>query len=627
MQQAASSRDAAGGSAGAAASSASIAKSASDTASSQATSATTAANNAYNQYLGAVGQAQAASSSAALASASAAAASQSASLVASVATSAINSNPDFNAWSNASGLPDSWKFWTNSDNTSRVAGVLGRPYAVRQSPAAGERLGFYQDGQRMTRGWCILEARIRGYNSFSGAGVRFSGAGKSYDLNFATDPDVAGTVRSGAEYAGWSYNYSKLIYVTAEDYGAVLYAFTAYDGLGDISAQKQIDWDHVAVRTATDGEIAGKRADGNATTALAQIATNASAQASINAAQATVNSSVSSTLGYQAGVNSNVAQTIANNYAAASQQISTLSAYAASNQNYAPALTSWSLPAGYSVLTSANVTGWTWGTAVVGSMPGTGEFALGVSSKIYMTPNQNVTFSADLLCFGDGNQYVKLNILTFDSNGTLLDDRRGPDCRTSNFDDSRPRSTNAVTAYLGSNAAYCVLRILGQNASTAANPAGFRRAKFEAGGIATAYSEEGAAASLSASIQVLQAATTDVQNRISTAVFQVLAQAGTSRALLKLGANGYGASQIDLVASGIRLLAQSSDDPTQAIEALTVRSNGQVDIPNLLTNFSVVPAFGYFNGPRQGAGPDPGTSGGNPPTPIRDIRRSPQAIP
>ena len=626
MQQAASSRDAAGGSAGAAASSASVAKSASDSATSAATSASTSANNAYNQYQGAVGQAQAASSSAASASAFATAASQSATISASLATTAVNSNTDFNVWANVNGLPDGWKFWTNTDNTARTGGILGRPYAVRQSPVAGERLGFYMDGLRMMRGWSMLEARIRGYNSFSGAGVRFSGANKSYDLNFATDPDVAGTVRGGAETAGWSYTFSKLIYITAEDYGAVLYAFTAYDGLGDISAQKQIDWDHVAIRAATDGEIAGKRADGNATTALAQIATNAAAQASQNAAQAIVNSNVNATLNSQAAINTNLSQSIANNYAAASQQISTLSAYAATNQNYAPALTSWARAGGYSVLTAANVQGWTWGSAVVGSMTQGGEFSLAQTPAIYMAPNQNVTFSADLLCFGDGNQYVKLNILTCNSAGKIIDDRRGPDCRVANFSDSRARSAYAVTAYLGSDAAFCILRVLGQNASSAANPAGMRRPKFEAGGVATAYTEEGAAASLSASLQVLQQVTTDVQAQISTAVFQVLAQAGTSRALLKLGANGYGASQIDLVASGIRLLAQSNDDPNKAIEALTVRSDGRVDIPNLMANFAVVPAFGYFNGPRMGSGPDAGTSGGNTPTPIPSTRRPGQSI-
>ena len=316
----------AAGSASAASGSASAASTSAGTAGTYATSAQSSANSAAVNAGSAATSASSASSSSAAATSAAAAAQDSATLSASVSLNSINRNPSFSAWSNPSGLPDGYGFWSNSDNTAQIAGLNGNPYAVQQAPAAGEQIGFYQDGLRKTRGWYVIEVDCRISGSFVGAGVGFYGSSEGLNLQLHLDPDVNGVIRTASEADFWTYRWRKLVEAAAEDYTTVLYTFTAYAGLGDVSATRVIQWDHVAIRPATDGEIKGQRADTNATAALAQISSNQAAQASINSAQASTNSTISA----QIGDASSTASRADTNAAAALAQISSNQAAQAS---------------------------------------------------------------------------------------------------------------------------------------------------------------------------------------------------------------------------------------------------------------------------------------------------------
>ncbi|HEY0219947.1 MAG TPA: hypothetical protein VGC26_09320, partial [Afipia sp.] len=83
---------------------------------------------------------------------------------------------------------------------------------------------------------------------------------------------------------------------------------------------------------------------------------------------------------------------------------------------------------------------------------------------------------------------------------------------------------------------------------------------------------------LTSSVSTLSSATSDLANRVNTAVFQISAVSGTSRAAIKILADGYSGSEIDLVAGTINVWSQ---DGAEAIEALSVDSSGLVTIPNL----------------------------------------------
>ena len=187
----------------------------------------------------------------------------------------VNSNPDFDSYPDGAQLPTDYTGWhtENFASTNRTTGISGHPYAVYQTTAVNTEVGFVQTGLHKSRGWFVLEADVRIKGSFVGAGVGFYSGAEGLNLHFGGDPDTNGIIRTTSENDFWVYRWRKLVHANEEDYGANVYAFTSYTGLGSIAAAREIIWDHVACRPATDGEVKGQSASIDATNALARIGT------------------------------------------------------------------------------------------------------------------------------------------------------------------------------------------------------------------------------------------------------------------------------------------------------------------------------------------------------------------
>lgn len=290
---AANSATAAGGSASAASGSASVATTKATEAGNSATSASTSANTASTQAAAAATSASAASSSAAAATSSAAAAQSSAVLSASVGAGGLPKNPVFADYPNATGIPPQWLNFSNATaQTSRVAGQVSPNAAVAYANPSQEVVMFSEF--QTSYGWYVVEADITLVaGTLVGAGIQFSSGGSTQLLRFNTDLDINEFVQ-GAGSVGTTYRFRKLVQISDASTTARLYAMTAYAALGSVATARTITWHRCNVRPASGGEIAGRRADSNAAAALAQITTNAAAQASVNSAQATTNTSLQS---------------------------------------------------------------------------------------------------------------------------------------------------------------------------------------------------------------------------------------------------------------------------------------------------------------------------------------------
>lgn len=206
-------------------------------------------------------------------------------------------NPSFADYPTSPGIPTNWSDWTGGAAGTQAGGGIYGPNSYQVSATLNVNKGI-RTTVYLQAGWYVMEAHAWVTSgSWQGAGIGAL-ATNGYICNFATDPDNSETTGAG----GASIRaFSKLIQVTvSEDH--LFYMFTNYDGLGARPA-KTMRWFRASIRPANEGEIKGRRADANATTALAQITSNAAAQATVNSAQATTNSSVSASIG---GLNSSV---------------------------------------------------------------------------------------------------------------------------------------------------------------------------------------------------------------------------------------------------------------------------------------------------------------------------------
>lgn len=277
--------------AGNAAASASSAHSYSDLAAVQAGNASTSAGSA--------------SSSAAAATASAAAARQSATLSASVGPGILNRNPTFSEWPGGTGtLPTYWGDWASGNEAIQAAGINGNPFRLQFNAPANRDTGTVQS---FSAGFvkAIFEVTAE-MDTAQGAGCLIYGLSAnggeiifSRPLNFATDPDNAGWVSAPGTGGGGNFRRTWSIFCDTPVNGNIVlwnvYLFANWSAFGARPA-KTILFHSARFRPASDGEIAGKRADGNASAALAQISSNASVQASVNAAQAATNATLTAQL-------------------------------------------------------------------------------------------------------------------------------------------------------------------------------------------------------------------------------------------------------------------------------------------------------------------------------------------
>ena len=274
------------------------ASNASTSAGNAASSATTAATQASN----AAGSASSASSSASSASASATAASNSATLSATFASGSqgsINSSATFADNANATGVPTNWANWTNGSGT-RVTGIAPQPYAFTLAGGAGAQAGISQfRAGALTKGFYVIEADVTlNSGAFTGAGVwvdwQVATVGAGAAVVFSTDPDVTGAA-VGAGTTGRLYRWRKLVEVQGvPDNGHTsIYAMSHWDGHGSIASANSITWHRCAIRAASQAEIEARQAKLDLVTANAAISSNQLAQAGVNSAQATTNSTLS----------------------------------------------------------------------------------------------------------------------------------------------------------------------------------------------------------------------------------------------------------------------------------------------------------------------------------------------
>lgn len=213
--------------------------------------------------------------------------------------SAINSSPNFADNANATGVPTNWANWTNGSGT-RVTGIAPQPYAFTLAGGAGEQAGISQfRAGALTKGFYVIEADVTlNSGAFTGAGVwvdwQVATVGAGAAVVFATDPDVTGAA-VGAGTTGRLYRWRKLVEVQGvPDNGHTsIYAMSHWDSHGSVASANSITWHRCAIRAASQAEIEARQAKLDLVTANAAITANQSAQAGINSAQATTNSTLS----------------------------------------------------------------------------------------------------------------------------------------------------------------------------------------------------------------------------------------------------------------------------------------------------------------------------------------------
>ncbi|WP_146197989.1 phage tail protein [Caulobacter endophyticus] len=249
---------------------------AASTAVAKSAEAAQSATASFNQAQTAGGHAQTAVGASAAATAAAAAAQQSSTLAASVGPGVLNKNPVFSDYPTTTGVPGSWFDWTRGDLGTRQGGEVGL-YAYEVDAPTTDDHGIQQFGIYSAPGWYVIEADAwLQSGTWSGACVLFWGpseAGKQIDC--ATDPDIGDV--TGALGPGVR-RFRKMVQIAAAE-AKNLYCMTNFAAVSPKVA-KRIRWYRVAVRPATEGEIKGRRADGNAGSALAQIAAEAAIRAS-----------------------------------------------------------------------------------------------------------------------------------------------------------------------------------------------------------------------------------------------------------------------------------------------------------------------------------------------------------
>ena len=288
----------AGTSATAAATSATTAATQASNAGTSATNAATSAGNAASsattattQASNAAGSATTATTQASNASASATSASSSATLSATYANGSqgnINTSATFADNTVTTGVPTNWANWANATGGTRVTGIAPQPYAFTLAGGAAANAGIQQViTGRLSAGWHVLEADITLVSgALTGAGVLLNGDPASvyteYPLNFATDPDVTGSV-VGAGTTGRLYKFRKLINVPVIGAASnILYAMSHYPTHGSVAGANSITWHRCAIRVASQAEIEARAATNDVVTLTASVSTNTTAIATVD---------------------------------------------------------------------------------------------------------------------------------------------------------------------------------------------------------------------------------------------------------------------------------------------------------------------------------------------------------
>jgi hypothetical protein len=546
---------AASNSATAAANSATSATASANAATGSATSASTSANTAVTQAGNAQNSATAAAGSAATSASNAAAASSSATLAAAVGSGDTNLNSMFGNWPTATAFPTNWTDASNvTGHFTRVAGITSA-YAMRITSAAGANTYMDQTGANApwdcnVGDWIILEADILlNAGSLIGSGVLFRIAGSAeIELNFGTDL-ASGDAVVGAGVAGNPYSFRKLIQITAGgNTSTQFFAMNAWSGFGSIAGSNDITWYRCGWRPATSAEIAGKRADSNASTALSQITQEQSTRAAADAALTT--------------------------------SVTNLNAYVNTNANmlFNP--------------TGANgLNGWTQNAVTVNGEQGSGEgyyFQIGSGSfpgnsypgfyqDVPVVPG--VAYSLQGLVYAGGVNTTAVVRLYMEflntskahlgySDGGNVQQIAGGNGWTSliTANEVTPANTNYIRVHcdVGSSSAFNITNIA------------WRRMKLEQAPICTSYSDDGTAAQLSASVSTQAGAIASIQGK-TQAYWQTTVNAGAGQAFISataLDQNGNPTSSVGIGATDIAFYNPSGGNYIKALEV----SNGNISI-------------------------------------------------
>jgi predicted phage tail protein len=213
---------------------------------------------------------------------------------------ALNANPLFINYTNANGIPDSWGDWQSGSNGYRVTGEAGS-YAYDASSSASANQGIAQ-ALPLTNGWYVIEASVNiESGNCQGAGVYYDGCTPQIKLDFSLDADTNGFIGVGSTGVR---RFSKLFQTTGSTGSGNLYLMTNWDGF--TRGSKQMRWYRCLLRPASDGEIKAGVALTSASSAIAQVASEATTRTAADSALGIRIDTVSSTVsGHTATISSN----------------------------------------------------------------------------------------------------------------------------------------------------------------------------------------------------------------------------------------------------------------------------------------------------------------------------------
>ncbi len=181
---------------------------------------------------------------------------------------AINTNPTYTSYTNATGVPDGWTYDNQTNGgASRVAGEYGG-YAVQLASAANTACYSASTANASigVNSYWVIEADVKlNSGTFAGAGVlwRVNNGSTQADATivFANDEDTTDTV-VGAGTTGRVYRFRKLVQITLANVSSYTFYHMAHWGsMGSIAAANSITFYRCAVRPASNAEIKALKAD------------------------------------------------------------------------------------------------------------------------------------------------------------------------------------------------------------------------------------------------------------------------------------------------------------------------------------------------------------------------------
>lgn len=294
--------------AGEAASSASAANNSAAAADASASSASTSASNASTFKGQAETAASTASTQATVATNAAAAASSSMTITSQIAAASINANPVFADWPAGQTHPTNYTAWAGSPIIVKATGAQS-PYAYRigMSSSTATSLGVKTpqmiSAQVLSQNlWVVLEVDAqRNSGTLPGAGVLFravtSAGAVAQDMYIPlnTLADTAGV--TGAGGTNTIRRWRLLSQITASNaYGYEICLMHRYNGISGYTSSataNDITYHKVAIRPATDQEIATKQAVADLSTLSATVNTQGQTLSTLNTNYASLSSTVS----------------------------------------------------------------------------------------------------------------------------------------------------------------------------------------------------------------------------------------------------------------------------------------------------------------------------------------------